>query len=204
MRIDVSMPLRKGAVFRLGTPPVDVATRRFRHAAEGDYETTMLSLPAHAATHVDLVRRDLSFGPDRMFGAGKLIDVSGKDDGAVVSLAEVERQATPAPGDFVFFRTDWSRFAGSDRYYRHPELSEDVVRWLIAGKVNAVGIDALGLGRDGNHGRFDRWLVDNGIFIVENLVHLDAIPPGPFRVCCMPLNVENVDALPARVVVETP
>jgi hypothetical protein len=42
MLIDVSMPIVAGAVFRLGTPPVEIATRTFYHQSEGEYETVML------------------------------------------------------------------------------------------------------------------------------------------------------------------
>ena len=77
MLIDVSMPIVAGSVFRLGTPPVEIATRKLYHESEGEYETVMLSLPAHTATHVDLVFRDRRIPPARMIGPGKLyfIDV---------------------------------------------------------------------------------------------------------------------------------
>jgi len=105
-------------------------------------------------------------------------------------------------GDFVFFRTGWSRFVGTDRYYEHPELSTEVVSWLASSGINMVGIDALGLGRDRKHGRFDRLLVQEDIFIIENLTNLAAIPVEEFRVYCFPLKLAGVDAVPARVVVE--
>lgn len=202
MLIDVSMPIQSGAVFRLGTPPVDVSTRRCRHASEGDYETTILTLPAHTATHVDLVFRDRRIAPERMLGNGKLLNVAGIEE-RDVALADVAQQAEPQAGDFVFFRTDWSRFANTEAYYRHPQLSEEVIRWLISRHVNAVGIDALGLGRDKLHGHFDRVLAQHGILVIENLAHLAAIPSPAFRVYCLPLLIEEIDAIPARVLVET-
>ena len=202
MLIDVSMPIQTGAVFRPGSPPVDISARKCFHESEGDYETTILALPAHTATHVDLVFRDRTIEPQRMVGPGRLLDVVGVQD-REIALADVARQPEPRPGDFVFFRTDWSRHAGTEKYSRHPELAEEVVEWLIAKRVNAVGIDALGLGRDRKHGQFDRLLAKNDVFIIENLAHLAAIPSPAFRVYCLPLSIENVDAIPARVLVET-
>jgi kynurenine formamidase len=202
MLIDVSMPITTGSVFRLGTPPVDIATRRFYAESEGEYETVMLSLPAHTATHIDLVFPDNSIGLEQMIGPGKLIDATAVRESSI-RLADVEGQVDPCEGDFIFFRTDWSQFVGTDRYYRHPELTPEVVQWLISKKVNAVGIDALGLGLDRKHGEYDRLLVKNGIFVIENLANLAQIPGNRFKVYCFPLKIEGVDAIPARVVIET-
>ncbi|MGD8969595.1 MAG: cyclase family protein [Anaerolineae bacterium] len=201
MLIDVSMPIVTGSVFRLGTPPVEIATRQYYHESEGEYETVMLSLPAHTATHVDLVFRDRRIAPERMIGKGKLVDATGVA-GHHIQLSDVEGQVGIETGDFVFFRTDWSRFAGTDRYHEHPELSLEVVQWLASNQVNAVGIDALGLGRDRRHGEYDRLLAGSDIFVIENLTHLRAVPKTEFTVYCLPLRIENIDAIPARVLVE--
>ncbi|MHC4433479.1 MAG: cyclase family protein [Planctomycetota bacterium] len=200
MLIDVSMPIAAGYVFRLGTPPVEIATRKFHHESEGEYETVMLSLPAHTATHVDLVFKERRIAPGRMIDKGKLFDVTGVA-GNQIQLSDIEHQVGIQTGDFVFFRTDWSKFAGTDKYHRHPELSSEVVQWLASNKVNAVGIDALGLGRDRRHGKYDRLLAANDVFVIENLANLCAIPKREFTVYCFPLNIENVDAIPARVLV---
>jgi kynurenine formamidase len=201
MLIDVSMPIVAGAVFRLGTPPVEIATRTFYHQSEGEYETVMLSMPAHTATHVDLVFSERRITPERMIGKGKLVDVTGATGGQI-QLNDVEHHVAIQTGDFVFFRTDWSKFAGTDRYHEHPELSLEVVQWLASGEVNAVGIDALGLGRDRRHGQYDRLLAENDVFVIENLVNLSAVPMRDFTVYCFPLSIQNVDAIPARVLVE--
>jgi kynurenine formamidase len=202
MIIDVSMTITEGSVFRLGTPPVQIKAERLHHESEGDYESIMLSFSAHTATHLDLVFREKRFEPERMIGKGKLIDVS-EPSGPEIRLADVEHQVPVDAGDFVFFRTGWSRFVGTQAYHDHPELSLEVVQWLAAKEINAVGIDALGLGQGRRHGEYDRLLARLDIFVIENLVNLDAIPKREFRVYCLPLKIENTDAIPARVLVET-
>ena len=201
MLIDVSMPITPGSVFRLGTPPVEIARCRFHNESEGEYETIMLSLPAHTATHIDLVFSDSRIGLEQMIGPGKLIDAT-EVRGSSIGLADVQGQVELCERDFVLFRTDWSQFVGADKYYRHPELTPEVVQWLISKKVNAVGIDAGGLGVGRTHGEYDRLFIKNGIFVIENLVNLVQIPEGRFTVHCFPLKIEGVDAIPARVVVE--
>ena len=201
MLIDVSMPITAGSVFRRGTPPVEIALRRFYHESAGEYESVILSLSAHTATHVDLVLAEKRIEPERMMGRGKLI-VATQEPGSEIQLADIEHQVEIASGDFVFFRTDWSKFVGTEEYYNHPELSREVVQWLASKRINAVGMDALGMGRDRRHGEYDRLLIEKNIFVIENLANLSAIPRTEFKVYCFPLKIENVDAIPARVVVE--
>ena len=201
MLIDISMPITAGSVFRRGTPPVEIASRGFYHESEGEYEAIILSLAAHTATHVDLVFADTRIEPERMIGRGKLLDVT-QVPGGEIRLDDIEHQVEIESGDFVFFRTDWDKFVNTEEYYNHPELSLDVVQWLISKRVNAVGIDAQGLGRARRHGEYDRLLIKNNVFVIENLVNLAAIPKKQFKVYCFPLKIENVDAIPARVVVE--
>jgi len=201
MLIDVSMTIKQGSVFRLGTPAVEIASRRFYHESEGEYESTMISFSTHTATHVDLVFMEKRIDPRRMIGTGKLIDVT-QASGGRIRLDDVKHQVEIESGDFVFFRTDWSEFVGTMQYYDHPELSLEVVQWLVSKNINAVGIDALGLGRDRRHGEYDRLLARNDIFVIENLANLSAIPRNKFNTYCFPLKIENTDAIPARVVVE--
>ena len=201
MLIDVSLPIEAGAVFRLGTPPVEITTQTFFHESEGRYETTMISIPAHTATHIDLVSKEKRFDLDRMMGPGKLIDVShlSKDE---IQLDDVVDQVQIEGGDFVFMRTDWSKYLGREKYYDHPELSADLVQWFVSKKINVLGIDALGLGQGRRHGEHDRLLTGNDIFVVENLTNLATIPDRVFRVFCFPLRLEGIEAIPARVIVE--
>jgi len=201
MIIDISMPITNGSVFRLGTPPVEITSQRFYHEAEGEYESIMIHVSAHTATHVDLVFTGRQIDPERMIGNGKLIDVSHLP-GKEIHLADVEQQVDLERGDFVFFRTDWSRFADTAKYRDHPELSPEVVEWLIANDVNAVGIDALGLAQGRGHGEHDRLLARHDILVIENLANLAALPRNRFKVYCFPLKIDNTDAIPASVLVE--
>ena len=201
MLVDVSLPIRQGAVFRLGSPPVEITKHTFFHESEGEYRSTTIFFSAHTATHIDLVFEDLRIDPKRMIGKGKLIDVT-QISGGDIQLRDVEHQVEIDSGDFVFFRTDWSKHIGTEKYFDHPELTMDVVQWLISKKVNMTGIDALGLGQGRRHGEYDRLLVRNDIFVLENLTNLSAIPQNAFKVYCFPLRLEQIEAIPARVVVE--
>jgi kynurenine formamidase len=158
-------------------------------------------MPAHTATHIDLVFSERRIPPERMMGRGRLVDVTGVG-GDLIQLSDIENKAAIHRGDFVFFRTDWSKYWDTDRYYKHPELSLEVVQWLASMGVNAVGIDALGLGQDRRHGELDRLLARSDVFVIENLANLGSVPKDEFCVYCFPLSIEGIDAIPARVLVE--
>jgi kynurenine formamidase len=202
MLIDVSMNIQTGSVFRLGTPAVQITSQGFHHESEGEYESIMLSMSAHTATHVDLVYPERRIEPERMIGSGTLIDAS-QSRRKLIDLVDVASRVDIRERSFVLFRTDWSEFATTGRYYDHPELSPEVVEWLISEKVGAVGIDSLGLGRGRRHGEYDRRLAAHDIYVIENLANLAAVPQKRFKVYCLPLKIEDTDAIPARVLVET-
>ena len=202
MLIDVSMTIEPGAVFRRGTPPVEIASQEFYDPSVGKFETTMLSLAAHTATHIDLVYKEKRISLDRMIGRGKLFNVT-QVTGRENQVRDIENQVDIQSGDLMLFRTDWSTFVGTAKYRAHPEVSSEVVDWLVKKGINMVGIDAGGLGREHKHGQYDRILAQNDIFVIENLTNLSTIPDQVFTVYCFPLKLEGVDAIPARVVVQT-
>ena len=202
MLIDVSMPITPGSFLRPGSPPVEVTTRRVSEESEGEYESIVLTMPAHTATHIDLVFSDRSVSPERMIGTGRLIDVTGVTH-SPIQLDDIDNKAAIHSGDFVFFRTDWSRYWGTERYRRHPELAFEVVQWLASMGVNAVGIDAQGLGQDHRHNEFDSFLARHDVFVIENLTNLGQVPRDEFRVYCLPLSINGIDAIPARVLVDS-
>ena len=203
MLVDVSQIIAQGAVYRLGTPPVEIGQGSFSNESEGEFETTTLSLPAHTATHIDLVYPNKRLALERMIGRGKLVDVTRIAE-REIRIADVEGQAQIEKDDIVLFRTDWSQWLGTDHYFRHPELSQDLVEWLASRQISLVGIDAGGLGRGKKHGQYDEYLAERDVFVIENLTNLSAIPVQEFTVYCFPLRIEGIDAVPARVVVQFP
>lgn len=202
MLIDVSVKLESGMVFRKGSPPLIIKTVTCYDQDEGQYNTTFLSTAVHVGTHIDIMDQSKSIEITRFTGRGILIDVSGIQDRPVKLKDFEHRVAEIAENDFVFFRTGWEQYLGTERYFDHPELAFEVIEWLVSKKVNMVGIDALGLGRNKNHGLYDKYLADNNVFAVENLVNLDQIGDREFKVYCFPISIAGIEAVPARIAVE--
>ncbi|MDW7739717.1 MAG: cyclase family protein [Bacillota bacterium] len=203
MLIDVSLEITDGMVFRPGSPPVKIRTEEFFHEDEdGKYNTVTVSMPLHMGTHIDMVDKNNRIEPARFIGRGILFDVSSIVDREIV-LEDLDHSITVEKGDFVFFKTGWDRYINSERYKIHPEISREILEWLVEKEINMVGIDALGLGRGRKHGDCDRYLSGNKIYVIENLVNLDRVRGKIFKVYCFPLKISETDAIPARVIVDT-
>ncbi len=201
MLIDVSLKLKEGMLFRKGSPLFSISNLKCFHEEEGQYETSIITTPAHIGTHIDIISKDNNIDLSRFIGRGILIDMPKCNAGAI-TLDNLDNQDLVEKDDFVFFRSGWSKYIGEEKYFYHPELAFEVVEWLSKKKVNMVGIDALGLGIGKNHGLYDRYLAGNGIYIIENLTNLDLIKEKTFTVYCFPLSIENLEAIPTRVIVE--
>jgi len=201
MLIDVSLKLKEGMVFREGSPSFSITSLKCYHENEGEYITSMINTPAHIGTHIDIIGKDTLIKLDRFIGRGVLIDISTVKE-SQISMKHIINPNIVKKGDFVFFKTNWSKKIESNDYYNHPELSFEVLDFLAIKGINMVGIDALGLGKGKNHGIYDRYLASKGVFIIENLTNLDLIKKESFIVYCFPLSVENLEAIPARVVVD--
>ena len=201
MLIDVSLKLKEGMIFRKGSPGFSITQIKCFHEEEGQYDTSIITTPSHIGTHIDIIDKDNKIDLDRFIGRGILIDISNFKE-SPITLEHIKNKGSIKEDDFVFFRSDWSKYLGDEKYFDHPEISFEVIEWLTKKKINMVGIDALGLGKRKNHGAYDRYLAGNGIYIIENLINLDFIINETFKVYCFPLSIDNLEAIPARVLVE--
>lgn len=197
----MSLKLKEGMLFRKGSPAFSIVQIKCFHEEEGQYDTSIITTPSHIGTHIDIISKDNKIDLSRFIGRGILIDIPKCNEGPI-TLENIKNQDLVEQNDFVFFRSGWSKYLGEEEYFDHPELSFEVIEWLSKKKVNMAGIDALGLGKGKNHGAYDRYLVDNEIFIIENLTNLELIKEETFTVYCFPLNIEDLEAIPARVIVE--
>ena len=93
-------------------------------------------------------------------------------------------------------------FEDEEKYNNHPEISIEVIKYLVDKNVNMIGIDTLGLGVSKNHGIIDKYLGDHKMYAIENLCNLKNIPNKNFKVYCLPMKIEGLDGYPARILVE--
>ena len=174
-----------------------------RYSRSGsEYSTIHFSCDVHnMGTHIDVMGVDVIIENDRLISEGIKFDVSNIKD-RPIKLDDLELSLIKE-GIYVFFQTNWDEYVDDEIIYsNHPEISMEVIEYLVEKKVNMIGIDTLGLGRGRNHGIIDEFLAKNKIYGIENLCNLKSIPQKDFKVYCLPIKAEGLDALPARLLVE--
>lgn len=202
--------------------------------AGASFANDALDITSHTGTHMDA---PWHFGPrmadgstpmtieewplERCIGDGVVIDITDAEDGAEVSLDDVQRKLADLdyaikPGDIVLMMT------GNDKYFGTPEyltrgagLGRDALGWILDQGVMLVGTDAWSLDRPlaawaadyHKHGRDPSYLwpchllgLERDYTHIEKLANLDQLPAEGFRVIAFPVKVSSGTAGPVRAV----
>ncbi|MGL5765448.1 MAG: cyclase family protein [Sarcina sp.] len=201
MIIDITQTTLIGKVYRTGSMPLDVQEVTRFSKSGSEYKTINFSCDTHnMGTHIDVMEKNIVLENERLIANGIKFDVKGIKDREIL-LSDLDVSIVKE-GIYVFFETGWDEYVSDDeKYSKHPEISFEVLEYLVKQKVNMIGIDSLGLGIGRNHGIADSYLAKNKIYAIENLCNLKSIP-SKFKVYCLPLKIEGIDALPTRILVE--
>jgi kynurenine formamidase len=155
---------------------------------------------------------------DWFFGPGVVLDMSAKEEGDTIDVADVEAELDRIghdlrKRDIVLVRTGRDAFVESAEYMAlGPGVTVAATRWLYERGVRVMGIDAWGW--DGPlHLQAQAALEsqETGVFWaahqadlpysqIERLVNLGELPATGFEVACFPLKIVGASAAPARVV----
>lgn len=159
----------------------------------------------HLGTHFDGMNRDFSLDYWKLQGKViKVPDIVDRD----IEIKDIETSAIQKD-DFIIFYTGFlgKTQYGTEIYFaEHPQLSMELINFLLAKKVKMIGIDASGLRRGEEHTPTDQHCADNNVFIVENIANLDLlyqkVNNNPFKIYTAPVNFSGMTGLPCRVIAE--
>jgi len=199
---DVSVPLRDGLLPWPGDPP-------FRRTPLSDMErgdvctVSMLSMSAHAGTHLDAPLHFLPRGRsvdrwplDATVGPARVIAIRNP---RIVDVDEL-RPHRIRKGERVLLKTRNSGRKRPGMFFKdYVSVSPAAARYLAARSLRAVGIDGPSIGPFEDGAETHRVLLGAGIWIVEWL-DLRRIPAGPCDLICLPLRVVGGDGAPARAI----
>ncbi|MSP68152.1 MAG: cyclase family protein, partial [Alphaproteobacteria bacterium] len=150
------------------------------------------------------------------------LDVSGLDGGdhlqggRVVSRADLKRAAEKArvaiePGDMVMIHTGWGKLFMVDnaRYVAtEPGIDVEAAAWLTAQGVVAIGADSMAVEVMPNPDKtktmpvHQHTLVENGVYLIENLLLDEVVKAGLASFCCvmLPVKFKGATGCPVRPV----
>lgn len=157
----------------------------------------------HMGTHLDTYCKT-PIPLEYFKSTGVLIDVSGICESREITVDDMAGYEV-LQDSFVLFRTARTeRFAyGSAEYFKdHPQLSHDLIDWLIGCKVRFVGIDCSGIRRGDEHRGADIRCEEHSVYVIENLCNLNRLQPANFTVYTMWLDDPEMTGLKCRVIAE--
>lgn len=210
--IDLTRPLDASTVLWPGTPPLVVESSESIEV-DGSF-TRRVTLDEHSGTHFDApshfavgAAHVADVEVSRLVCPLHVIDISERaraDADAELGRDDVEAYENAhgqvVSGSAVFLRTDWFGAPGAD-VLRFPGFGVASARLLVERGVVGLGIDTLGIdpGRAVDFPVHRDVTLPRGVWHVENLTNLAAVPPaGAWAVVGVP-RIAEASGFPARV-----
>jgi len=166
------------------------------------FNAYLLQSGLHTGTHIDIPmhltddnRPAADFPVNDFWGRGVLLDVRGeKSIGMKPVYEEMIREQ-----DVILLLTDCDKGYFNDAYFsQHPVVSHDLAEFLLSRKIKILGMDMPA--PDYPPFTFHKALLENGIFVLENLTNLKSlIGVNEFKVMALPLKI-NAEASFVRAV----
>ncbi len=222
--VDLAYPLDEKANFWPGDDYEPFTLKTIATLEKNGVLSKAMSFPEHIGTHVDAPnhfepdRPDVSEIPaEQLFAPGVVIDVTMRaevDADYGLSVADVKaweaKHGRIPDHAVVLLRTGWGRFWSNPVRFRNadargtlhfPSYVEESARFLVEQrKAKGLGVDNLSIDR-GISKDFAVHHVVNGArrYGIENVAHLEKLPPRGFHVWVAPIKVRKGTGGPARV-----
>lgn len=210
--IDLSHPVEHGMTTYPGLPAPEIGDHLARADSQANYapgvefQIGWIRLVANTGTYLDTPFHRY---PDGMDLAGIPLDRVTDLDGIVIDVRSGGGRAiTPEAfagleltGRAVLLHTGWDQHWRTDHYAapEHPYLTAEAAEFLVAQAPALIGIDSINIDdiADGTRPAHSL-LLAAGIFIVEHMTGLAALPPSGFRMHAVPTPVVGMGTFPVR------
>ncbi|MEI5582514.1 MULTISPECIES: cyclase family protein [unclassified Agromyces] len=203
---DLSHPIADGMMVYPGDPGVHLAPAL--ELERDGAAVTALELGSHTGTHVDAPSHTVGGGRtmaevalDELVGDALVLHLDGVGDGETYGLDRLGEIPATVPA-IVVIDTGWWRRFGTERALRHPALSPDAARELVARGMRVLAVDTLSPDPTDAAGTtsfpvHEVVLGGDGL-IVENVANLGGLPSRT-RIGFFPLRLGG-DGAPVRAV----
>ena len=205
MIYDVTVPITNTMPVWPTDPPVQLLSK----SHESQDKTHIISLTAitmgsHTGTHVDAPfhmiqggKRLNEFPLDILVGKAQVVEITG-----VHSIGRGELEGISWDGaERVLFKTENSAHWQDGKFYEEfVYLEPGGAEFLVQRGVRLVGIDYLSIDKFQSPSHPAHFvLLNKNILILEGL-NLRRVTPGEYTMYALPLNLQDADGAPARVI----
>ena len=202
---DVSVPITNTMPVWPSDPPVKLTPQS--HLSRDKSHTvrlTTIQMGSHTGTHIDAPwhfvenGRQLNQIPiETLVGKANVFELPdirsiGRQDVERLPLSGVER---------VLFKTENSKHWNDGRFFEEfVYLEPEAAQVLVDHGVKLVGIDYLSIDKFKSEKHPTHFvLLERNVVILEGL-NLSAVAPGEYDLVALPLNLQDADGAPTRVI----
>lgn len=222
--VDLSYPLNEKTNFWPGDQYEPFSLRTIATLEKDGVLSKAMSLPEHIGTHIDAsnhFEKNQSavdaIDPQDLIGPGVLIDVAAQaeiDADYGLTLTDIEsweREHGRIPNRaIVLLNTGWGRFWTQPQRFQgrdargqlhFPAYTAEAARFLVEQRnIRGLGVDTLSIDQ-GISRTFDVHHIVNaaGRYGLENVAHLDQLPPRGFTLIVAPMKIETGTGGPTRI-----
>ena len=222
--VDLAYPLNPQANYWPGEKYQPFRMETIATLANDGVLSRTLSFPEHIGTHLDAPNHFeadrpsvAELKPEQFFAPGVVIDISVPSEQNAdygLTVADIEawetRHGRIPEGAVVLLRTGWGRFWSQPARFQNrdargtlhfPSYVEESARFLVEKRaVRGLGVDNLSIDR-GISRKFHVHHIVNaaGLYGLENVAHLDQLPPRDFVLVVAPIKVESGTGGPVRL-----
>ena len=189
-----------------GNPGIELERVQQIGVAGAHANVSRLALGVHTGTHVDAPLHfvENAAGVDTLplnilIGRARVIHLPRADR---ITAAALDQARLPPRTRRLLVRTrnsNWWRDASTDFHTDFVAVSADGADWLVAHKVELIGVDYLSVAPWKESYDTHRILLMAGVVVIEGL-NLNNIKPGRYDLTCLPLKLIGSDGAPARAI----
>ncbi len=202
---DVSLPYKPEMVVYTGDSPFQIT--EVMQIQKGDVcNLSVLSFGSHTGTHIDAPKHFFDNGLtvdqitlDHFIGKAVVYEIT---DVEIITETELEKLGS-IKHKIILLKTRNSRLLANNEFYQdYAYLTPGAARYLVEAGIYTLGFDYFSVDRYFSPD-FDvhRILLGNRVIIIEGL-SLDAVQPGEYHMIGLPLNLENGNGSPIRVLLQ--
>ncbi len=205
MIYDVSIPITNAMPVWPSDPPVKLTPES--HLSRDKSHTvrlTRIDMGSHTGTHIDAPwhfvangRRLNEIPIETLVGPATVCEIRG-----VRSIRRDLVEKLPLKGiERILFKTGNSNHWNDGTFFEEfVYLEPDAAQILVDRGVKLVGIDYLSIDQYKSEKHPTHFvLLERDVVIVEGL-NLSEVPPGNYTMAALPLNLQDADGAPARVI----
>jgi arylformamidase len=205
MIYDVSVPITSRMAVWPSDPSVKLTPTA--HAARDKSHTvriTKIEMGSHTGTHIDAPwhmveggRRLNEIPIETLVGPACVFEMPNAPSISRASLEKLDFEGV----ERVLFKTKSSRHWNDGSFYEQfVYLDPEAAEFLVEHGVKLVGIDYLSIDQFKSEKHPSHFvLLRRNVVIIEGL-NLSRVKPGKYHVTALPLNLQDVDGAPTRVI----